>query len=85
MTEASVVHYGDSTIRYQVVRRPRRRKTVAITVDSPGVVTVAAPVETSSDRIEASIRKRAKWIVRHNGAAAEAPPPRRFVSGESLP
>lgn len=85
MTEEGVVHFGDSTIHYQVVRRPRRKKTVEITVDSPGVVTVAAPVETPSDQIETTVRKRAKWIMRHDGATDQAPPRRRFVSGESLP
>ena len=85
MTENGAVHIGDCTIRYQVVRRPRRKKTVEITVDSPGVVTVAAPVETSSDRIETTVRKRAKWIMRHNGTIDQAPPRRRFISGESLP
>ena len=85
MTEGGVVHFGDSTIRYQVVRRPRRKKTVEITVDSPGVVTVAAPMETPSDRIEATVRRRAKWIMRHNGSTDQASPRRRFISGESLP
>ena len=85
MTEGGVVRFGDSEIRYHVVRRPRRKKTVEITVNAPGIVTVAAPVETSANRIEDTVRKRAKWIIRHNISAAEAPPPRRFVSGESLP
>jgi len=78
MTEQGVVHFGDSAIQYQIVRRPRRKKTVEITVDSPGVVTVAAPVETTSEHIEATVRKRAKWIMRHNGTTDHAPPRRRF-------
>lgn len=85
MTEEGVVHFGDSAIQYQVVRRPRRKKTVEITVDSPGVVTVAAPVETPRDRIETTVRKRAKWIMRHNGTSDQDQPRRRFISGESLP
>ena len=84
MTEDGTVHFGDSTIHYQVVRRPRRKKTVELTVQSPGVVTVAAPVETSSEQVEATVRKRAKWIMRHNGTTDQAQPLRRFVSGESL-
>lgn len=84
MTEEGTVHFGDSTIQYQVLRRPRRKKTVEITVDSPGIVTVAAPVETSSKHIEATVRKRAKWILRHHGTTDQGPPRRRFVSGESL-
>lgn len=85
MTEQGVVRFGDSTIQYQVVRRPRRKKTVEITVDSPGVVTVAAPVETSAEHLEATVRKRAKWIMRHNGTTDQTPPRRRYISGESLP
>lgn len=85
MTEGGVVHFGGSKIKYQVLRRPRRKKTVEITVDSPGVVTVAAPVETPSDQIDSIVLKRAKWIVKHNGTTSETPARRRFVSGESLP
>ena len=85
MTEEGVVHFEDSTIQYQVVRRPRRKKTLENTVGSPGVVSVAAPVETSNEHIEATVCKRAKWIMRHNGTTNQAPPRRRFVSGESLP
>ncbi len=84
MTEEGTVHFGDSAIHFQVVRRPRRKKTLEITVDSPGVVTVAAPVETPRDDIESTVLKRAKWIMRHNGTSEQAPPHRRFVSGESL-
>ena len=74
MTEDGTVHFGDSTIHYQVVRRPRRKKTLEITVDSPGVVTVAAPVETPRDHIESTVLKRAKWIIRHNGTSDQARP-----------
>lgn len=84
MTEDGTVHFGDSTIRYEVVRRPRRKKTLEITVDSPGVVTVAAPVETPRDHIESTVVKRAKWIMRHHGTTDQVPPRRRFVSGESV-
>ena len=31
------------------------------------------------------MRRRAGWIIRHDGAATAGSPPRRFVSGESLP
>ena len=31
------------------------------------------------------MRRRAGWIIKHDGEAAAALPPRRFVSGESLP
>lgn len=85
MTERGEVIFGDALIAYEVVRSPRRRKTIEVTVVEPGIVTVAAPVDTPSEQLEATIRRRAGWIVRHDGAAEAPPTPRRFVSGESLP
>lgn len=83
--EHGEVRFGDTCIRYQVVRSPKRHKTIEVTVDEPGHVTVAAPMDTPTERLAATVRRRAKWIIKHEGAAADAPPPRRFVSGESLP
>ena len=85
MSERREVAFGEATIRYEVVRSTGRRKTIELTVDEPGFVTVAAPAATSPEQIEATVRRRAGWIIRHDGAATSAPPPRRFVSGESLP
>ena len=85
MSERGEVTFGDSLIRYEVVRSPRRRKTIEVTVDEPGLVTVAVPADTSPEEVEAMVRRRAGWIMRHDGAASASPPPRRFVSGESLP
>ena len=85
MTERGEIRYGDSRIAYEVVRSTRRRKTIEVTVDAPGVVTVAAPADTPHEHIEATVRRRAGWIIKHDGEAAAALPPRRFVSGESLP
>lgn len=85
MTEQGEVRFGDTRIVYRVVRSPRRHKTIEITVDEPGTVIVAAPTETSTEHIEAMLRRRAPWIVRHAGGQATLPAPRQFVSGESLP
>ena len=85
MTERGEIRYGDSRIAYQVVRSARRHKTIEVTVDAPGIVTVAAPADTPPDHIEATVRRRAGWIIKHDGQAAAALPARRFVSGESLP
>ena len=85
MSERGEVAFGEATIRYEVVRSARRRKTIELTVDEPGLVAVAAPAGTPAEQIEATVRRRAGWIIRHAGAASAAPPPRRFVSGESLP
>ena len=85
MTESGEVRFGDARIRYQVVRSPRRHKTIEITVDEPGLVTVAAPADTPARDLEAAVRRRAAWIIGHDGEASAASPPRRFVSGESVP
>ena len=85
MSERGEVAFGDARIRYEVVRSLRRRKTIELTVDEPGLVTVAAPEDMPAEQVEATVRRRAGWIIRHDGAAAAAPPARRFVSGESLP
>ena len=85
MSEQGEVRSGGALVCYEVVRSPRRHKTIEVTVDEPGMVTVAAPVSTPIEQLEATVRRRAGWIIRHGGAAEAAPPPRRFVSGESLP
>jgi predicted metal-dependent hydrolase len=85
VTERGDIAFGSARIRYSVVRSPRRRKTIEVTVERPGVVTVAVPEDTTQERIEATVRRRAGWIVRHDGAITVPPTPRRFVSGESLP
>lgn len=85
MSERGEVRFGGTLVRYEVVRSPRRHKTIEVTVGEPGMVTVAAPLSTPVEQLEATVRRRARWIVRHDGAASAAPPPRRFVSGESLP
>jgi len=84
MTERSSVRFGTTTIEYEVRRSERRHKTVQITVDGAGVH-VAVPVGTSEDELRAIVRKRAAWIVRKASTAALEAPPKRFVSGETLP
>lgn len=85
MSERGEVAFGDARIRYEVVRSLRRRKTIELTVDEPGLVTVAVPAGTPAEQVEATVRRRAGWIIRHDGAEAAALPARRFASGESLP
>lgn len=85
MTERGEVRFGDARIEYQVIRSPKRHKTIEVTVEEPGLVTVAVPIDTTLERLEATVRRRAGWIVQHDGATTAVPSPRRFVSGESLP
>ena len=61
MTEGGEVRFGDARIRYQVVRSPRRHKTIEITVDEPGLVAVAAPADTSTDDIVLERSQQICW------------------------
>ena len=85
MKDHGEIRHGDTSIQYRVVRSQRRRKTIEIAVEAPGQVVVSAPANTPDQRIEDMVRRRASWIIQHDGVANAAPPQRRFVSGESLP
>ena len=84
MSERGSVRFGDTTINYEVRRSNRRRKTVEITVDGGGVH-VAAPVSTPITQLRSIVRKRAPWILKHAAESMLEVPPKRFVSGETLP
>ena len=84
MSERGSIRFGDSTIDYQVRRSERRKKTIQITVDGGGAQ-VFAPMTTPESEIEAIVRKRAGWILSHSPGGILEVPPRRFVSGETLP
>ena len=84
MSERGSVRFGDTTIDYEVRRSKRRRKTVEITVDGGGVH-VASPVSTPKSEVKAIVRKRAPWILKHATESLLKVPPKRFVSGETLP
>ena len=58
MSERGEVSFGDARIKYRVVRSPRRRKTIEVTVDEPALVTVAAPVDTPPKQLEAAPIRR---------------------------
>ena len=84
MGSRDLVRFGGAIIEYEVRRSERRKKTVQITVDGSGVQ-VAAPTATPDSELQAIVRKRAAWILNHANEGALKTPPRRFVSGETLP
>lgn len=84
MTERGVVPFGDCRIAYTVTRSARRHKTVEITIAPAGEVDVAAPTRTSIEQIEAIVKRRAAWIVRHEALGDPSLTVRGFVSGDSL-
>ncbi len=85
--EASSITWGDTRLRYAIRRSARRKKTVAVMVDPSGDVLLVAPEQFSTSRLDAVVRRKAAWIVqrlRHLQSHDPPPPPREFVSGESV-
>lgn len=86
--EPGLVHlvtFGSRELRFSVVWR--RRKTLAISVEHGGGITVVAPEGVSVAEVEARVRRRAAWIVRQQVRFESMPLvacKRRFVSGETF-
>ena len=78
------LQYGATRIEYSLLYA--KRKTLAIHVKPDRTVQVKAPMGTALTDIEAVVRKRANWILRHQRQFASYPsptPPRQYVSGET--
>jgi len=78
------IQYGEHTIAYTVVRRPR--KTLEIAVEPDTSVVVTAPEDASLEAIEGKLRKRAAWVMRqkrHFSAFLPRTPQRLYISGET--
>ena len=84
MTSQNNIRFGNTTIDYQVRRSKRRKKTVQIVL-SGGGVRVLAPMATPDSELQAIVRKRVPWILKHASQSTLDAEPKRFVSGETLP
>ena len=84
MTALRKLKLNDATIEYALKRSSRRKKTVGIRI-AQGVVEVTAPTRTLIREIEGILRQRGGWILERMEAASQLPPPRRLLTGESLP
>lgn len=85
MSERDRLRLDGAVVEYEIRRSGRRRKTARITVDE-GRVVVTAPEAMPVGEIRAVVERRRAWIRRKREAPApEAAPPKRFVSGETLP
>jgi predicted metal-dependent hydrolase len=87
MLETGSVQFGSTAIDYSIQRSERRKKTISISVDTSGVkVTVPKYIDKSS--LQKLVYKKAPWIcdrLTHIQQLLEAaPPPKQFVSGESI-
>lgn len=69
---------------YELLRSSRR--TLAITVEPGGALSVTAPLNVSVERIEEVMNRRRRWILRRTSTAAALPPPsaaKEWVTGET--
>jgi predicted metal-dependent hydrolase len=86
LPEEDSVTLGADTISYRVTRSARRKKTIAIAIAPDGSVRVAAPLRVPAQAIRDLVTLRGPWILARSAAlAAAVPPPRLFVTGETLP
>ena len=85
--ETSAVTWGGTELSYTIRRSPRRKKTVAVTVDPTGGILVVAPERVATERLDSIVSRKAEWLTRRiRRAGGHGPPlsPREFVSGESV-
>ena len=86
MAERSEIQYGLTRIPF-LIRRSEKRGTVALTIEHNGGLVVTAPLDTSIDRLNAVVRKKATWVVQRVRRVRELPAPpseREFVTGETV-
>ncbi len=86
-TETSEIMFGETRLAYGIRRSQRRKKTVSVSVDPNGDVLLIAPQHLPTARLDAVVRRKARWIVqrlRHVHSNGTALSPREFVSGESV-
>lgn len=78
------LRYGETVIEYHLIRR--KRKTLAIKVNTDLQVTVIAPVDADYADVQTVVRRRAPWILRKQREFERylpKLPPRQYVSGET--
>ncbi|WP_233410492.1 M48 family metallopeptidase [Rugamonas violacea] len=82
------IQYGDELIRFALRRQPlRTAQRLAIHVEPDGSVLVDAAEATAVEAVLTAVKRRARWISQHVGAARERLAhvlPCEYVSGESL-
>ena len=78
------IQHDDTTITYEVVRSPRRHKTIQTKV-SLHTVRVLAPVGASDLELDQLVRRQARWILNQRKTLSAKPAPKRYVTGDTMP
>jgi predicted metal-dependent hydrolase len=80
-----ILKVGDLAV---AVRRSSRRSTLDLTVERDGSLTLAAPVDCPTERIESFVHERRSWVYRklaRKEMLTREVAPKEYVSGESFP
>jgi len=86
MTAMPSFVYGDKTYEYSVQLVPNRKKMISVQVLPDAAVEVKAPLHTDKQKIIETMKKRARWVVRHVEQIRHRNAqvlPREYVSGET--
>jgi len=88
----SVIEYknlllGQTQFELKVVRSKRRKKTLALSMQSPSQLTMHVPFNTSLHSIDHFIQEHTSWIFRKHAVLTshqKENPPREFQQGENI-
>lgn len=79
------IYLGQETVSYSI-RESRRARRMSLKIDAQNGLQVILPAGVApDDSLEAILREKAGWILRHLDRLAADNPPRHYVSGERLP
>lgn len=85
MTTKVSLRIGNRTIPFHVIKSTRRKKTIAILLETSGDIIVRAPHRASYSRIIAAVKSKAVWIIeKQRGLDNRTCRGKEFVSGESF-
>lgn len=86
--EDASLELGPNAIAYRLRRSPRRRRTMEVSVDATGLLSVAVPMRTTRDEIDVFLHRKRAWIrkqLEEHRNGARRLPERSFATGESVP
>jgi len=79
-------HVGEMAFNYALSRSPRRKRTIAFSLESPGHIRILAPLRTTTRTIEKILQRRAGWIHRRMGELERhaVTAVKQFTDGEAV-
>ncbi len=86
MTNKGKVTFGRKTINFAIIRSPRRKKTIALSIGPAGDVLVRTPVHAPYLKLVHVVKSKSEWIIKNTASLQIfSHVEKEFVSGESFP